>query len=40
VHALQSAAQPFLAATGASAGGPLSASFWLACFGGLPSGHA
>jgi len=33
VHVLQSAAHPLLAATGASAAGPLSASFWLAGFG-------
>jgi membrane-associated protein len=33
VHVLQSAAHPLLAAAGANAAGPLSASFWLASFG-------
>jgi len=35
VQVLQGAAHPFLAATGASAAGPLSASFWLASLGAL-----
>ena len=35
MQVLQGAAHPFLAATGASAAGPLSASFWLASLGAL-----
>ena len=35
MHVLQGTAHPLLAAAGASAAGPLSASFWLASFGAL-----
>jgi len=35
VQVLHGAAHPFLAATGAVAAGPLSASFWLASLGAL-----
>jgi hypothetical protein len=35
VQVLHGAAHPFLAATGAAAAGPLSASFWLASLGAV-----